>query len=31
MADDSDRLHQFNPGAGAQCEGEAFIAWMGTE
>ena len=22
MADDSDRLHQFNPGAGAQCEGE---------
>lgn len=24
MADDSDRLHQFNPGAGAQCEGEQY-------
>ena len=25
MADDSDRLHQFNPGAGAQCEGDPTV------
>ena len=25
MADDKDLLHQFNPGAGAQCEGAPYI------